>query len=399
MDRENCCQCKDVRIVEEVFGQILSRNERVLEVANGKPSDDDDATFPAEVKSYRMSNNHGTEVVVINWAATIVSIKCLDKYGQPADIALGFDDLDSKTYSNNGTARGRWLEARLTRDRRCAGYLDPKLSDALGGTVDSCDDLGRRLWESRVEDGRRVVMSCLSAAGEDGRPGALLASVKFELTGRNSLEVAMRAVASRPRPVNLTHYCVLNLAGHAAGSEELRAHEVALNCDRWLSRAGACELPTLRPVGGSALDLRVPRPLGRLIDELADEAAHPHYLTLSRCGTATGPQPSMRFAARLLHRNSGRSVALTIGKPCATRFLEVYSDQPGLDLSVGGELSDCLPGKCGASYRRFGGFGLLPRNQLAGAAPFPSATLRPGQVYYNDLLYRFGVDLDDCCLP
>lgn len=40
-----------------------------------------------------MVNSNRMEVILITWGATIVSLKCPDKYGYSADIVLGFDDL------------------------------------------------------------------------------------------------------------------------------------------------------------------------------------------------------------------------------------------------------------------------------------------------------------------
>lgn len=47
------------------------------------------------VKSYTMINKNRLEITVISWGATIVSLKCPDKFGHVADVVLGFDDLKS----------------------------------------------------------------------------------------------------------------------------------------------------------------------------------------------------------------------------------------------------------------------------------------------------------------
>lgn len=48
-----------------------------------------------KIKSYTMTNCNRMEVVLISWGATIVSLKCPDKFGRTADIVLGFDDIES----------------------------------------------------------------------------------------------------------------------------------------------------------------------------------------------------------------------------------------------------------------------------------------------------------------
>lgn len=51
---------------------------------------------PIKVKSYTMRNDNRMTVKVITWGATIVSIKTPDKYGDPIDIVMGFDDIKSQ---------------------------------------------------------------------------------------------------------------------------------------------------------------------------------------------------------------------------------------------------------------------------------------------------------------
>jgi galactose mutarotase-like enzyme len=64
----------------------------------GEYSTSENYSEPMKIKSYTMTNANGIEIVLITWGATIVSIKCPDKYGEVADIVLGFDDMQSKMF-------------------------------------------------------------------------------------------------------------------------------------------------------------------------------------------------------------------------------------------------------------------------------------------------------------
>lgn len=46
------------------------------------------------VRRFTFSNDDGVSVQVITYGATVTSIRCPDKYGNIADIALGFDELE-----------------------------------------------------------------------------------------------------------------------------------------------------------------------------------------------------------------------------------------------------------------------------------------------------------------
>lgn len=67
-----------VQIVEDTFGSML-----------------DPITGQREnVRRFTFTNDNGVSVQVITYGATITSVRCPDKYGNIADIVLGFDDLE-----------------------------------------------------------------------------------------------------------------------------------------------------------------------------------------------------------------------------------------------------------------------------------------------------------------
>lgn len=66
-----------VQIIEDTFGSM-----------------EDPITGKHEtIQRFTFDNNNGISVQVITYGAAIISIRCPDKYGEIADIALGFDDL------------------------------------------------------------------------------------------------------------------------------------------------------------------------------------------------------------------------------------------------------------------------------------------------------------------
>lgn len=67
-----------VRIVEDEFGYMQHPV-----TAEGQ-----------QVKRFTFSNDNGVCVQVITYGATVTSIRCPDQYGNIADIALGFDELE-----------------------------------------------------------------------------------------------------------------------------------------------------------------------------------------------------------------------------------------------------------------------------------------------------------------
>ncbi|CAF4227411.1 unnamed protein product, partial [Rotaria sordida] len=64
-----------VKITESLFGITKNQNE---------------------IKKYTLSTSDGFEVALINYGATIQSIRQPDKYNQITEITLGYDNLQGK---------------------------------------------------------------------------------------------------------------------------------------------------------------------------------------------------------------------------------------------------------------------------------------------------------------
>lgn len=73
-----------IQIVEDAFGYMQNPI-----TGNGE-----------NVKRFTFSNDDSVSVQVITYGATITSIRCPDKYGNIADIILGFDELEGKIVLN-----------------------------------------------------------------------------------------------------------------------------------------------------------------------------------------------------------------------------------------------------------------------------------------------------------
>jgi aldose 1-epimerase len=69
----------DVKLVEDTFGTI--KNE---------------AGKTVTVRRFTLSNKNGVSVEIINYGATITSLKVPDRTGNVEDIVLGFDSVEGK---------------------------------------------------------------------------------------------------------------------------------------------------------------------------------------------------------------------------------------------------------------------------------------------------------------
>ncbi|XP_018344877.1 PREDICTED: aldose 1-epimerase-like [Trachymyrmex septentrionalis] len=424
------CNCKDVRITEGIFGEIYAESaEDKIHRYDSKDYYGDAETKGLQlipVKSYTMINKNNLEITVISWGATIVSLKYPDKFGCVADVVLGFDDLKSYTNPKINPFIGCILGRCANRIRDGSITIKGKIYELTkndlgkhhlhGGTK----GFGRQLWESHI-DGCSVVMTYLSKDGDEGYPGAVLSTVKFKLMPDDMLEIGIRATTTKSTIVNISHGSLFNLAGHDAGKTELMKHKISLNCDRWTFADYTDPIPTgsIRGVGGTIMDLRVPKFLESCIEKVPPGEGYDHNF----CVTPNW-HGGNTYVAQAVHPKSGRILEIysnqpgvqfyTGGRLCSTSEIgsnpasvydspnheEVYKEEETIDemkqdVAPKSESQEFISGKKGARYAKHCAFSIQPQNypNAINYSHFPCSILQPGEVYYHDLIYKFGIQL------
>jgi aldose 1-epimerase len=328
-----------------------------------------------QVDLFTLTNSRGLRVKVMNLGCTIVSMSMPDRRGRPGEITLGYDSLQEylagRAYFGalcgrvaNRIAGGRFsLEGRsyaLACNEKGRHHLH-------GGTV----GFDRRLWraeEEQMPGEAALVFGYVSPDGEEGYPGELRVTARISLGEDNALSFAYRAETSRPTPVNLTNHSYWNLAG--AGSGDVLGHILRLDCpgylpvDRELIPSGE-----IAKVAGTPMDFRQEKRIGH--DFAATSGGYDHCFVLA----AGGDKPV--FAARLYEEHSGRG-------------FEVDTTKPAIQLYTGNFL-DNIRGAGGRVFARHGAVCL--ETEFFPDAPnhpdFPSAVLRPGEVYAHTTVLRF----------
>jgi aldose 1-epimerase len=139
-------------------------------------------------------------------------------------------------------------------------------------------------------------------------------------------------------------------------------------------------IPTgaLMPVEGTPFDFRRPTAIGRRVnadhEQIRYGQGYDHNFVLSRW------DGKLRMAA-------------TVHEPESGRVMEVLTTEPGLQFYCGNFLDGSHVGKGGHPYRHRTGFCLEAQHfpDSPNKPAFPSAILRPGEVYRQTTVYRFSV--------
>jgi aldose 1-epimerase len=227
------------------------------------------------------------------------------------------------------------------------------------------------LWTIEAHDASSVTLSLVSADGDQGFPGTVTASVTYTVEG-STVRIVHTATTDAPTVLNMTNHTYFNLDGDGAGTVD--GHTLVVHADDYTPvDATGIPLGDHAPVDGTPFDLRTPMVLGPVlrVDEaqLADADGIDHNFVV---------------------RGEGLRPVAVLASPQTRTALELFADQPGLQVYTGNGLGG--PGRAGRRYRPGDGIALEP--QLSPDTPnhpsWPSALLAPGETYRSVIEWRFG---------
>jgi aldose 1-epimerase len=335
-----------------------------------------------QVVYYTLKNDNQVSVTICNYGGIILELQTPDKRGVPGNITLGYDCLDEYLEDPNyfGALIGRYAN-RIARGRFSIANKCFQVPCNDGKNHLHGGDFGfsRKIWEMEpiAGDESQLWLRLNSPDGDQGYPGNLGVTLVYTLTRTNELKINYSAVTDKPTPVNLTSHAYFNLAGAGAGS--ISNHELMLNADRFTAVDDNL-IPTgeLRPVKGSALDFTGPTAIGERIEaseaQLKKAGGYDHNWVLREGGD------DLKLAAEVFEPSSGRRMT-------------VLTTEPGIQFYSGNFMDADLSGRDNKKYGHRGGLCLEAQHfpDSPNQPDFPSTLLKPGEIYRQTTIYRFGV--------
>lgn len=336
-----------------------------------------------EITKYTLTNKSGMEASVINFGATLVSLKVPDRNGKFADVVLGYDSVtdyeDGKSYFGGTIGRygNRIAGGQFTLDGKVFHIPKNDGPNTLhGGTI----GFNKRVWtavDRSRPDAEVLELSYVSPDGEEGYPGALTAKVTYTLpTGKNELRIDYSASTDKDTVVNLTNHSYFNLTG--TPSQDILKHELTLRASEF-TPVDATLIPTgeLRKVAGTPFDFTKSTAIGARINQddqqLKFGKGYDHNWVLE-----PDPKGALRLAARVVEPTSGR-------------VLEIETTEPGIQFYSGNFLDGSVHGKGGIAYAYRTGFCLETQHfpDSPNHPNFPSTELKPGQTLHSTTVLKF----------
>jgi aldose 1-epimerase len=364
------------------------------ETADGTPVDE-----------YTLTNANGVEVKIITYGGIVTSIMVPDRYGNMANVALGFDNLQDYQTKNpyfgciTGRYANRIANGVFTIDDVTYCLDVNNEPNSLHGGFTGFDKVVWEATEVEGENGVGLQLTYTSAAGEGydpeqdtvspecpegserGYPGNLDVTVVYTLNDENELVMDYTATTDAPTVVNLTNHSYFNLAGEGAGT--IYDHILMIDADTY-TPDDATLIPTgeLAPVEGTPFDFQVPKALApgqrSNHEQIVIGRGYDHNWVLNRPAT---DDESLMLAARLYEPDSGR-------------ILEVWTTEPGIQFYAGNFLDGTLYGTSGRAYRQSDGLALETQHypDSPNQPDFPSTVLRPDETYETTTIFKFLTD-------
>ena len=333
-----------------------------------------------DIRLFSIVNADGSEVILSNLGACIVSVVVPDKDGNLADVVLGYRNPED--YDTDGPCMGKVpgrYANRIAKGRFAIGDKTYELAinngpnHLHGGPGAQC--FANRIWDAEeIRDG--VIFKLDSPDGDAGYPGNLHVEARYTWSDDHKLTLHLSATTDAETIVNLTNHAYFNLKGEEAG--DVTDHLLKLFASRYLPTDETL-IPQGEPapVKGTPMDFTTAKPIGR--DLKADFPALNYGKGYDNCFVVDDWQKGMvRPVARLAEASTGRQ-------------LTVSTDAPGIQVYTGNWLEGCPVSKSGKAYHDYDGVAL--ECQAFPDSPnrpdFPFETLRPGEVYENTIVFAF----------
>ena len=330
---------------------------------------------------YTLRNKNNMEVCVTNFGGRIVSVMVPDKDGQMRDVVLGFDSIQDyiSKPSDFGASIGRYAN-RINQGRFTLDSIEYQLPQNNYG---HCLHGGPNGFQYRVFDAvqpnpQEVELTYVAADGEEGFPGNITCKVLMKLTDDNAIDIRYEAETDKPTIVNMTNHSYFNLDGDAASNAD---HLLMVDAD-YYTPVDSTFMTTgeIVPVEGTPMDFRTPTPVGARINDydfvqLKNGNGYDHNWVLNAKGDIN------RRAASLKSQKTGI-------------VLDVYTNEPGVQVYAGNFLDGSLTGKKGITYNQRASVCLEPQKypDTPNKPEWPSAVLRPGEKYMSQCIFKFSVD-------
>ncbi|MDR1852570.1 MAG: galactose mutarotase [Propionibacteriaceae bacterium] len=305
-------------------------------------------------------SNDDFEAEILPFGATLQALKVRGR-----NVVLGRENLTAQADGYLGATVGRYPNriggAEYSYDGETY-YLDANEGqNMLHGGAGGWSLL---TWDVLEVGQSFILLGITSADGDQGFPGNVTATAKFELLD-NGLQVTYTATTDKATPLGMTNHVYFNLSDEPT----IDNHTIQLNASGWTPTDDeGIPLGNIDDFDDTGLDMSKPR---KIAEVRADATEH---------GSLRGPGIDNNFVIA----GSGLRDMAAITSPDGSLAMAVRSNAPCLQVYDGNMLK-------GQPWKQFAGVALeaQPYVDAPNQDAFPPGIVKPGERYEHVIQWLF----------
>ncbi len=277
-------------------------------------------------------------------------------FGNPPDMDIATAEPSAGAVV--GRFAGRITKAQYELDGQLVKLVPNRGDFQLHGGP---HNFGNQDWASSVE-GNAIVFKFYSPDGDQGFPGEVHAQAVYTLE-TDRLKLSISATTTKPTAINLTNHAYWNMVGNAAGQDSIFGQELQINAAHYLPLSDVL-LPSgeIRKVADSRFDFRALRKINEAYDN---------------CYCLNGMRGEMKHG-------------LVLRDPVSGRKLDVWTTEAAIQMYTAIHWDGTVRSNHGRMLNHQA-LAIEPQNypDAPNHKNFPSCILRPGEIYRNEMEWRF----------
>lgn len=357
------------------------------------PAAFDSTIYGKDIKLIVLKNEKGMEVCLTNYGGRVVSLCVPDKNGKPTDVVLGYDNIRQyadtiHSPSDYGSTVGRYANRIKDAKLSLAGSLYSLKANDNGNCLHGGGNTGwlNQVYDVTEQNDSSVTFVMNAPDDENGFPGNITATATYTVTSNNTLDIVFKATTDKETVINMTNHSYFNLNGDP--SKEGFNQVMYINADKF-TPSDSLYIPTgeIKNVEGTPMDFRVPTEIGKKADYTYDQIKN-----------ATGYDHNWCLNTYKNGKGDDKTVAASLYSPKTGILLEVYTNEPGIQVYTGNFQGTDIACKHGIKYPKHVSvcfesqkYPDSPTKISEHVAGWTDATLKPGEEYYSHLAYKFSI--------
>ena len=342
-----------------------------------------------------LSNQNGMEVCLTNYGGRVVSIVVPDKNNQPTDVVLGYDNLAQyadtiNSPSDYGSTVGRYANRIKDSKINVNGKEYHLRANDNGNSLHGGGNTGwmHQIYAIKAKTDSSVVFNLTASDGENGFPGTVKATATYTVKSDNTLDIVFEATTDKETVINMTNHSYFNLNGDP--SKEGFDQVMYINADKF-TPSDKLYIPTgeIKNVAGTPMDFRKPTAIADKYDTSFDQIKN-----------ATGFDHNWCLNTYKNGKGDDKTVAASLYSPKTGILLEVFTNEPGLQVYTGNFQGTGIACKHGIKYPKHVSVCFESQKYPDSPTKIVAKTkgweisnpyLKPGEKYYSHLAYKFSV--------